>query len=223
MQLVKDAIAAWAAAGYTVDEADAAEGVEDVEVLGLLFEECLAHRPLRLGLARYLFRRAATLRTNQIQSRTLESFELLTPILRDVFIYLGRAKNKKSIDQVAHAILAFGLLSDSAFMPLVQEWIVEAASTFLADVLTREELLVLVKPAKEAMGLRGEAILARTRNDVAWIRARKESWRSAGPWERRAIIAAGSMLPGDERSAWKKSVTTTTDLLDRAVAVWSLR
>lgn len=223
LRIVKDAMAAWAAAGYTFDAADVAEGVEDVDVLVALFEECIGNPPLRLGLSRYLFRRAAKLRTNRIQSLTLKSLDVLTPILREVLFYLERSTSEKSIRGVAKAVLAFGLTSDFAFMPVVQEWVVDAAAGFLSDALTPEELLSLSKPAKAAMGLRGEAMLALARKDVPWIRARKENWRSAGPWERRAIIAAGAILPGDERSAWKKSVITTTDLLDHAVAVWALR
>jgi hypothetical protein len=57
---------------------------------------------------------------------------------------------------------------------------------------------------------------------VDWVRSYKETWRSVGPWDRRAIIAAGAVLPPDERSHWKKTILGSDDPLDRAVGVQCL-
>jgi hypothetical protein len=81
----------------------------------------------------------------------------------------------------------------------------------------------LVEKAHNQLGVRAEALVARAREDLPWVRRQKELWRNAGPWDRRAIIWAGSVLKPDERQAWKNSVLETTDALDRAVALLALR
>lgn len=81
----------------------------------------------------------------------------------------------------------------------------------------------LVERAHNQLGVRAEATVARVTEDLPWIRRQKELWRNAGPWDRRAIICAGSILGPDERNAWKNSVLETTDPMDRAVALYALR
>lgn len=62
--------------GYIVTEDDLTPG-DEVEALrsaiAELFEGCLAAKPLKMGLARYLLRRAGAIRTNRILSRTLNN------------------------------------------------------------------------------------------------------------------------------------------------------
>jgi len=220
---VSEAVRAWREAGYevAVEEIDTSE--LKLDILVELLTECLEVRPLKLGLARYLFRRAASLRTNCIQGLTLDNLAVLVPVLRDALLYLRAAKQATSATSVADRLLHFGVESDFAFLPYLQEWIVDALTGDFVDVAPANELLKLAGPAKAAIGLRGEALLARARGDIPWVRQYKESWRSCGPWDRRAIIRAGSILKGDERHAWRKAVLATNDTLDRAVAIHALQ
>lgn len=220
--MVKEAVDAWAAAGYSVGEDEVEKDIKDVDVLVRLFSECVADRPLRVGLTRYLLRQAARLRTNEIQALTLDNLDLLTPVLRDAFIYLGKAKQKKSVRVVAKRLVEFGTKSSHSFMQVVQEWMVWAACGFLADVLSASQMQRVLSAAKLVRKDRAVALLAPARRDMAWVRSRKESWRNSGPWEKRAIIAAGAILSRDERTAWKKSILQTQDMLDSAVAMWAL-
>ena len=99
----------------------------------------------------------------------------------------------------------------------------DALTTSFVDKCDPAELAKLAPAAKTAMGLRGEALIARARGDIPWVRQYKERWRNCGPWDRRAIIWAGSVLKDDERHAWRKTVLATEDPLDRAVAIKALQ
>ncbi len=222
---IESAVQAAHAAGYAVSTDDVTVSHLDVAVLGELFEECVKSTPLRLGLARYLFRRAGALGTTKLVQPTLDNLDTLTPILRDAIVYLTKVKSKRLTiaARPQDRLLWFGVESDYSFLPLVHEWTIEAMTTAFAGLLSDADLRKLARPASGASGLRGEALLAKARNDVAWVRGYKERWRAAGSWDRRAIIWAGSVLPADERSAWKKAIMASSDPIDRAVAITALR
>lgn len=213
----------WHELGYSVSEEDIDASEIKLDVLVELFGECIKHRPLKLGLARHLFRRAAYLRTNRIQKLTLDNLVVLAPVLRDAVLYLQKAKQAKSATRVADRLLKFGIESDYSFLPYLQEWIVDALTSGFLDACKPQNLLKLAQPAKAAMGLRGEALIAKARGDIAWVRQYKERWRNCGPWDRRAVIWAGSALKDDERHAWRKVVLASEDTLDRAVAISALK
>jgi hypothetical protein len=54
-----------------------------------LFEECVKRRPLHLGLARHLLRKALKSRTNVLNSLAFDNLEALTPAFRDTIRYLA--------------------------------------------------------------------------------------------------------------------------------------
>jgi hypothetical protein len=108
-------------------------------------------------------------------------------------------------------------------LPYLQEWIVNALTSRFLPETSSDALLALSPVAKGAIGIRGEALIARARGDISWVRKYKERWRSCGPWDRRGVIWAGSVLKDDERGAWRKVVLGTDDPLDRAVAKAALQ
>jgi hypothetical protein len=109
---------------FTEDELPRGEKLDLLrENIAELFEICLAAKPLKMGLARHLLRRAGTIRTNRILSQVLNRLEDLTPVLRDVAIYLSRSKQTNTSTQTVNAIVNYALHGEFRFLPLVQEWV----------------------------------------------------------------------------------------------------
>jgi hypothetical protein len=215
----------WAESSYSAGDDDAGlpdQSQIDVEVLSELFDDCVQKKPLKIGLARYVFRRASRLRTNVIQKTLLKNLPRMLPVLRDAVLYLAKSRQKKSSKTVAKRLLEFGLDSSYNFLPFCQEWVLDVLTGPFLAYTSKDDLARLSDRAHNQLGLRGEAAVARATGDLPWVRRQKEVWRNAGPWDRRAIIRAGSILKPDERSAWKKDVMDTKDPLDRAVALHAL-
>lgn len=182
-----------------------------------LFDACLARDPLHLGFARYLLRRARTLRTAVLQGRVLGNLDILAPVMRDVARYLVKTIQAKSATKVGEALIHFIETSDLAFIPFVRLWIVH--------VLTEKLALEFEQPAREIcettrnqLGIRPFALLARQLDYLDWVRAQKETWQNNGPWDRRAVIWAAAVLSPDERKHWLVRVKNAGDFLDNAVA-----
>jgi hypothetical protein len=187
------------------------------ESLRALFEKCVSERPLHLGRARYLLRKARQLRTNTLNNLILNHLEVLSPVFRDVALCLQRCLPRDGSGRASlESLMSF--LSDSDFGQLrfIQLWGLEVCLS-RHGLLTPSEFARLVT----FLGVREAALVAQKLKRQDWVRERKEIWNNHGPWDRRAVIWASSVLPRDERHAWLTLVEESGDLLDQAVAIYA--
>ncbi len=211
--------------GYVITEDDIDSDIKakvTINNLSSLFEQCLNRPYLRLGFARYLLRRAAKLRTRKIYSIVLENLEELSPVFRDVCIYLIKTLNDSVSETVKGSLMDFLVNNDYGKLPYVRMW---ALDLFVKkpNLLSFEEALSLAEDSRRDLGLRPAALLAREYNNIGWVRGHKENWSCHNPWERRAIIWAASVLTMDERKPWLGTIKdSTSDVLEKAVAINSL-
>lgn len=182
-----------------------------------LFDACLARGQLRLGLARYVLRRATVLKTSVLQDRVINNIDTLVPVMRDVAIYLLKTTQSKNAAKVSQALISFLQKSDYAFMPFAKLWAIHVLTELnLSEV--EQALKRICEEIRDQMGVRPLALLARTMKYIDWVRAQKETWQNNGPWDRRAIIWSATALSDDERKYWLKRVQNAGDILDNAVA-----
>ncbi len=60
-----------------------------------------------------------------------------------------------------------------------------------------------------------------TERDLAWVRQKKSELHHLGSWERRALLDAARVLPGDEREHWLKLTEGSSPvLIDQWIAKW---
>jgi hypothetical protein len=185
-----------------------------------LFAECVTKRPLHLGLARHLLRRATQLRTNALLSTAMDNLEVLAPVLRDLVRYLRTAIPKHSQGQYGPILLDHMQKSDFGDVPYIHLWFLELIR-LRPDLTSSDTALAAAEKSEALVGLRMTALLAREYGQGDWIRSQKETWRNHRDWDRRAILAAATVLPQDERKHWLGMIQGTSSGLDRAVAQWT--
>jgi hypothetical protein len=213
-------------AGYQEDPTDVDVPDEEKaelarELLRDLFESCVETRPLHLGLARHLLRRARAYRTTTLRRKVLANLDVLAAVMRDTALYLQTTTFRGRVNQLAGSLERFVESGDFGFLPFARIWVAELAVQSIA-AHDRETAIRICEAVADDVGLRPTALLAREVRDVAWVRARKETWQNNKPWDRRAIIWAGSILPEDERQAWLRRVADIGDDLDAAVALTAI-
>lgn len=207
--------------GYSVGEDDLLDEDKDQAVrdnLVELFEECVARIPLHLGLSRYLLRRAARLRTVVLNNTVFDNLTKLRSVFREVVKYLQVSVPKKDGARRGQELVSYLRSSDYGQIPFLRLWGMEL---FLnrPDMLGSDAALELAREFSGDLGTRPAALMARTANRMDWVRAQKEIWPNYAPWDRRAVIFAGSALPATERRIWLDLIIDTTDdILERAVA-----
>jgi len=211
--------------GYVITEDDIDSDVRakvTINNLSSLFEQCLDYSSLRLGFARYLLRKATRLRTRKIYPMILANLQYLSPVFREVCLYLKKTLNEANTGTVKDALEDFLLNNDYGKLPYVRMWALDLFAT-KPNLLSFENALSIAEDSRRNLGLRPTALLARGYKNIDWVRGHKENWNCHNPWERRAIIWAASVLPMDERKPWLGTIKdTTSDVLEKAVAIKSL-
>jgi hypothetical protein len=182
-----------------------------------LFDACLSKQPLKLGLARYLLRRATRLETAVLQDRVLGNLETLAPVMRDVATYLLKTTRSNTATKVGEALIHFTQTSDLAFMSFLRLWALHILVEKLAFEF-EQPVSKICRSVRNQLGVRPFALLARNLRYLDWVRAQKETWQNNGPWDRRAVIWAATAMSEDERGFWLKRVQNAGDILDNAVA-----
>lgn len=180
-----------------------------------LFDRAIAGGNLHVGIARHILRRAAHLRTTVIHNVVFENLSLLTPVMRDVAQYI--AKTPKASLRRGNDLAEFLLNAEHGKLPFSRIWGLEAAN-HVEGMLDNEVAMQIAADAGDPNDIRCAAQIAKRARLVEWVRERKESWASYGPWQRRGVIFSATALSRRERDVWLSSVESSGDSLDKAVA-----
>jgi hypothetical protein len=210
--------------GYSVAEDDLLDQDKDRAVrenLIELLEECVSRTPLHLGVARYLLRRATRLRTTALHETIFKNLPRLDSVFRDVILYLIVGVPKKVAALRGQEIVEFLRCSDYGQIPFLRLWGMELFER-RPDMLGPDAALDLATEFRKDLGTRTSALAARAAKKVDWVRGQKEIWANYSPWDRRAVIYSGSVLPPTERRIWLDMIAETSDdILEQAVAKFS--
>lgn len=138
--------------------------------------------------------------------------------MKEVIDYLLATVKTKNAESVGRALLEHLEDSPVGGLPFVRLWTLEF---FTRKPLAKSyaKAMKLAEDSRQNLGIRPAALIARANKQIQWARAQKERWNNHAPWDRRAVIWSGSILPEDERKHWCGLVKeNSTDSLDRAVA-----
>ena len=192
-------------------------GQAEKEVLADLFRQCVEHRPLQLGLARYLLRKALQSRTVVLNQLVFENLDSLAPAMRDVARYLVVTIPKAQAAERGQQLVRFCADSDVGNLPFVRMWVLELLVR-RPDLCEANVALPHSEESARYFGIRPTALIAKVHNQIDWVRALKETWRNHEPWSRRGLIWSTSILPSGERRPFLSMVVEQGDALDAAIA-----
>src|SRR5262249_25556683 len=168
------------------------------EALRRLMEEIVKQPTLELGLARHILLRARKLRSRAILRQVLAYFDFFTPVISEVVLYLDTVTTP---DVIERNLARFeDLLSSSALvkLPSVRHWLASYLGGHPAFYQSP-----IVKSYLDSDGdIRNRAICAKVNRHVSWVRYHKNRISNYGPWEKRAVLHAATVLSRDERRHW---------------------
>ncbi len=211
--------------GYVVTEEELPKddlAMAAIHNLEALLSASLDRNPVPLGVARYLLRRATTLRTSHVLARVLDHLPALGPVFREVCTYLQKVVPKGEAAQTTGArLLKFLREEDMGQLPFVRMWSLDLLAR-RPDFAGFDDAIQIANEARDELGLRPAALLARAHSNISWVRQHKEDWNSHKPWDCRAILWSSTVLPRAERQAWLDAAKGAKDLLVRSVALKAL-
>jgi len=211
--------------GYTIDIDDIPDQKKQEAIrsnLADLLKSSLSPS-VNYPLAKYVLVHAARLRVRVIAPKVLDSLTALSTILPDAMNYLSAVwPAEPSISNEWGKKLANFLdTSIVGDLPYIRMWTLHTLAK-RPNALPFSEMLRLAQHT-EYVGLRYAALVAKSYKQVEWVRSYKEIWKNNGPWEQRAILWAGSILPRDERRSWLRAASEDSDLITRSVALLAIQ
>ena len=193
--------------GYelTLDDVSEDEVAEEVEkCLDSLFRESIRAVSPRLGTVRFVLREGSRVGSESVAKLVVENLEALAPIIGDVSRYLRRTvptMTPTECRELGKALLRVGRASDLAASDFVAVCILDLLATFPA-LLPFRRASAFAQTRVSSLGIRPLALLAKAHRETYWVRQHKEGFMELGPWDRRALIWAASVLPRPERRRW---------------------
>lgn len=208
---------------YTEEIEEVEYEVEDEEELlaervTAVIDKILDYEVLDLGLARSAIRKAKRYGIDILAKPLIENYDFFGPVINDVVLYLKKITSNEVAKALApeFAKLLDHKVFDNELVRFWTEWYFAQYPAFLGNPDIRA--FVHKTPFVE-----NRALAAITEHDIAWVREMKSEIFHLGSWDRRAVLNAARVLPGDEREHWLKlTIGSSPILLDRWVAKWVL-
>jgi len=146
----------------------------------------------------------------------IPNLNLFSPVINDVALYLSEVTDDLFVGKWREE---FGdIVNSSVIDPHIVrfwlEWYLAGFSEYLSEPKIRKffnENSYFVNRAKAAI----------SEDDLSWVRHQKAGLHNLGSWDRRALLDAARVLPGDERSHWLKLTEGSSPIqIDQWVAKW---
>ena len=202
--------------GYekTIDDVSEEQVGDEVQnCLDSLFHESLQAVPIRFGTIRFVLREAARWGTDEMTALVVKHLESLTPIIGDVSRFLRRMVpnlTPHEARETGNSLLRVGKKSSHSGSDFLAICILDLLASF-PQLVSFRRAMAFAQSRALALGIRPQALLARAHGETFWVRQHKEDLMEHGPWDRRAVIWAASVLPASERRAWLTRVRGRLD------------
>lgn len=196
------------------------------EIVNLNLEEILqeqiSNEELDIPITKFILRRLAQLEYNVVDL-ILENVDKFYPVFKDVVKYISSLSNLKEEERHYLGERLLNLLSSESIVSHLEfhrQWIL---SLFIKDTEWNNvnRFVELYNKFEDPYSRRKIVLSLGRAQQEHWFRSKKRYLFDFNTWLKRAIIAAGSCLPTDERKHWYQSLESRLDPLEKAVVKWA--
>lgn len=178
-----------------------------------LLQKIVASKYLDIGLSRHLLRQAARYRYRNLVPIVLNNFEKLLPVIREVVIYLDKVLSERQIERYRDEFERIQS-SEYAKLPHVNIWVFHLFRNSRFNTIDIPENYSSIKCVRE------KALIAKRRGDTTWVKEYKDGLDVLGPWDKRAVLYAASVLSRDEMTHWIDLASARGGILEKAIAAY---
>lgn len=200
---------------------------EQKEIVGSLnlseiFDEELTNDDPDLGLVRFVLRRMGQLGDDSLVDRALAGLDKLHPAFTQIIEYLKNIRGASAQRKAEIGTRVLNLLSDSLISELDYHrmWALDLF-THSTEWDNEGRFFVLLGNSRDQLSRRKLILALGRARQRHWFQSHWRNLFEEPPWPRRALLAAASCMPADERGHWFKSVEPRLDELEKAVMRWA--
>lgn len=190
--------------------------------LSELFREELGTNDPDLPVVKFCLRRLGQLADDDIVEDIFQNLPALVPVFVDLIQYLTNLRYLNDDNRSTLGGRLLGLLEDSIVseLPYHRMWITQVFTQ--STEWDNQARFLRIYNQETEQACRRELILAMGRaQQIHWFQSQWRSLFEHPHWQRRAVLAAASCMPGDARRHWYRSVEPQLDLLELAVSKWA--
>lgn len=178
-----------------------------------LFNKEISKDKIDKGLVKHILFRAKYYRVRCLVPIIFQNFEKVASLIKEVVLYLKSVLNEDLVELYKEDIYKI-IQNDYCKLAYVNTW--------LAYLLQQEMCSNICLKDNDIIELRDKALIARTRNDVTFIKDYKNSLDVLAPWDKRAIIYSSIILSKDEKNSWLSSRKSEKNILEKSLVKYVL-
>jgi len=202
----------------TTDQKNLVDSLNLVE----LFEEEASKDDPDFGVIRFVLSRMGQLGDDALVDEALNRLDSLYPAFPSIIEYLRNLRGLSSTRSKEIGAKVLDLLENSLISELDYHrmWALDLF-THSTQWDNEDKFFRLLGGARDQLSRR-KLILAMGRaHQRHWFQSQWRNLFDEPPWPRRALLAAASCMPTDERNHWYRSVEPRLDPLEKAVMRWA--
>ncbi len=187
-----------------------------------LFSRVESSEPIQVGLAKFVLRRAAVLRTTKFISRLLDNLDHFLPVVGDVVDFtlaVDSSGNKGLLKGV------YDWLTDDSKMsstPFLQEWSANLLAKHPLDLMNSwSNVEAAYEEIPQDISNRYISLAAARAGNWGCVRSMKENIDSSDDASKRATILSACILPKDEKDHWLTRFSNSPDVVIKACAQYA--
>ena len=175
-----------------------------------LFQNALGP-PIDYRVIRHVLRQSTRYRIRKIIPLVLDNFYRIRPVIRESVIYLNTVLNERTVTENK---LRFERIYSHFLMklPYIDLW--------LSRLLQNDSFNKIDLPSNydNISSIRAQALIALRRNDTTWVRGFRDKIDVLGPWDKRAVLYASSILPLREMQPLVGTIASNGDIIEKSIA-----
>ncbi len=199
------------------------ETIDELNMMDILAEQ-LNLEEIDTRLVSFILIRMGRLDNPNAIELCLENIDKLYPVFKVVFNYINDLTCLSDSNKSTYGKMLISMLDTSivGHLEYHRAWVFDL---FANDPLwnSKDKYVGLINKYSDEFSKRKLILALGKSNNYSWFKSQKRNFDRYPEWERRALLAAMSCLPGDEAQHWYRSINSRLDVLEKHITDWAIK
>lgn len=202
---------------------DAQNRIDALNMMDILIEQ-MEIEEIDTRLVSFILTRMGRLDNSNAIELCLDNIDKMYPIFRVVFSYINDLRCLTEYEKANYGERLISMLDTSivGHLEYHRAWVFDL---FANDQSwnSKDKYVGLINKYSDEFSKRKLILALGKSNNYSWFKSQKRNFDRFPDWEKRALLAAMSCLPGDEAKHWYRSINNRLDILEKYITEWALK
>ncbi|QIB69293.1 RNA-directed DNA polymerase [Aminipila butyrica] len=202
---------------------DIKERIDELNMIDILQEQ-LGLDDIDIRLVSFILTRMGRLDNPGAIDLCLDNIDKLYPVFKVVFTYINELDCLTVEQKACYGEKIISIIDNSivGHLEYHRAWVFDL---FANDQSwnSKDKYVGLLNKFPDEYSRRKLILALGKSNNYSWFKSQKRNFDRFPEWERRALLAAMSCLPGDEAQHWYRSINNRLDILEKNIVEWAMK